>query len=183
MYNLLNNYYTRLKSLFRLPLRLSFCFYFYFNFIVLVFNNYFSSLIVRLRMLIYIYSNLSYTNSYCLTSSSGLGFSLNFIVFINAWLNDLARIWAASISMWESPRQIKLVMICFKMGRGKKINLLSKTHKITFSSKFFFKSLNVSTFHLWQSPGKTSSYALRADITVIVFVSITSRVFGKYLFY
>ena len=56
-----------------------------------------SNLIVRFLLLSKIYLNLYSTNPICLTISSGLGFSRNFIVFITTLSNSLPRQCAASI--------------------------------------------------------------------------------------
>ena len=65
--------------------------------------------IVRFLVFVNISWNLSITRSSCLISSSGFGFYLNLTVFRTHLSNYFPRQWAASISMLESPKQIKLV--------------------------------------------------------------------------
>ena len=68
-----------------------------------------SKRIVRFFVLSKISFIRSYTNYCCFISYSGFGFSRNLIVFTRLCSNYLERQWAASISILESPMQIKLV--------------------------------------------------------------------------
>jgi hypothetical protein len=64
---------------------------------------------VKFLLLSKISLNLSITNPNCLTISSGLGFSLNLIVFTTTFSNYFPKQCAASISILESPIQIIFV--------------------------------------------------------------------------
>lgn len=75
-----------------------------------------SSLIVKFLLLSKIYRNLSTTNPNCFTISSGRGFYRNFIVFTTTFSNYFPKQWAASISIFESPIQIKLVKSFVKIN-------------------------------------------------------------------
>ena len=95
-------------------------------------------------------SSFLITNVICLTSSSGEGFSLNFTVLIKARGNFVARCWPASISIFDSPKQIKFVTAP--------------------SSNSFIVDRKAWIFHWWESPGKTCSYVLLAEMTLIFFI-------------
>ena len=70
----------------------------------------FYNLMVRCLAQFTISSNWLCISSTCRSNSTTLGCSFSFTVFKQATLNCSDRVWAASISIWESPTAIMLVI-------------------------------------------------------------------------
>lgn len=86
-----------------------------------IYQTFFSLLFLRYKRIVkfLVLSKISfirsYTNYCCFISYSGLGFSRNFIVLTRLCSNSLDKLWAASISMLESPIQMRFVTSWIKV--------------------------------------------------------------------
>mmetsp|Transcript_7822 Transcript_7822/g.20148 ORF Transcript_7822/g.20148 Transcript_7822/m.20148 type:complete len:307 (-) Transcript_7822:24-944(-) len=106
----------------------------------------------------YISGSLPRTTSSCLTNSCGVGRSHSLTVFTSACAKQLPITCTASISITESPMEIRFVT----------------------ASKFSVRCTckKACTFHAWQSPGNACSYAPRAEMTSICLLTSSSLTAG-----